>query len=80
MLYDSTALTYIEQQNSWKVKVEIRNYQNRNRNYQSHEARGKVDYDLMGTEFILDLMTKIQALIMLIGTQHHESRKCYGTF
>ena len=26
---------------------EIRNYQSRSRNYQSQEARGKVDYDLM---------------------------------
>ena len=30
-----------------------------NRNYQSEEATEKVDYDLMGTEVILDLMKKM---------------------
>jgi len=30
-----------------------------NRNYQSKEAMEKVDYDLMGTEVILDLMKKM---------------------
>ena len=30
-----------------------------NRNYESEEATEKVDYDLMGTEVILDLMKKM---------------------
>ena len=41
------------------MKTEIRNYKNRNRNYQSQETGGKVGYDLMNTDVILDLMTKI---------------------
>ena len=44
-----------------------------NRNYQSEEATEKVDYDLMGTEVILDLMKKMQ--MVLIGTLNCEYRK-----
>ena len=44
-----------------------------NGNYQSEEAMEKVDYDLKGTEVILDLMKKMQ--MVLIGTLNCEYRK-----